>query len=1007
MEFFSSFKKQSLQTKSSGMFVLPFGNGGAGQPYQSNWPVDRAIEVGLLQNPWVYRAAHAIASNAAGLPFILRLDNQISGLKKDDPLLNLLNQYPNDYETSYGFRYRLSQTILLSKMGAFIKIKRSRGGDLLDLSLIPPAQVRPVPDKKTFVSEYVVGTGPDEDHLSPEEVLWIKLPHPTDPWQGLTPLEAAGLSIETDIMARKYNRNFLQNDGRPGGILGVKGGMEESDANIMKNRFLGPGGPGPNGAGRLTVIDVGEEGGLDWVDTTTHPRDAQYVQMMDQVKKTILICFGVPESIAGDASGRCLKSTEYIRLSNGERHLAKDLVGKTFKVLTSTLDGPKEVEAWANWEAVEPCYKLITESGRKLEVNAKHPLWAAEYFKAKTTNVKYNKQPEIVEKGWISVGNLKPGDLIASVDEFPTTSCIDFDIDAAIVLGYLVGDGSISQEGGHVALTTPQGVHSEEFAKSVERLGDVVKKYHTPNRVDMWGVSGGAVRKILKETGLLGCNVYNKFIPSQIFSANQEAQAAFISRLFAADGSSSVTIPESGIDSRGHSCYGVPTIELTTVNEQLARDTQELLIRFGVRSRITESWHKAGIPSLNKKRFHSYHVVINRSEDITKFCTRIGIYGKEEAVQRAEKLASEQFSRGRTPKWQTRQLNPGLFWEKIKSIEYVGIDQTVGVYVPDYHTYMSVFYEHNTYDNAASEIAIFWRETMLPHLNLIGRAIDRLAPEGLLATFDTSMIYVLDKDKRESDSFHLDELKTGAINVDRYLEKTGQDPLGDSHRYISKLLLPYNDDGQIDDGSGHPDFVQPETPAVPAVPQPADTSVDDNADSSQNTGDAPVTDTNTDKRIDSTFDLRVKSWENHIEKQMKIFFKRQERVVLEKLLSRKMKEKWGSGEAISAEDVLDFSRWNEQLGVDIKELAELISSDFGVAMPNGLVGAVVAENDHTVKFVETFLTKARKGNVQNLDIIAKEIEKVFDGAVVSRSSKIAQAIMKIIVSTTGVDTSTV
>jgi HK97 family phage portal protein len=606
MSFFPSFKSRKNIEEKQGNYLLPFGFGGAGQGYQSNWPIEKAIEIGLTQNPWVFRAAHAIASNAAGLPFILRLDNQVSGLKKDDPLLKLLNQYPNDYETSYNFRYRLSQQILLSKTGAFIRLNRTRGGELIGLSLIPPAQVIPKPDKKTFVSEYVVGTGPDEEHLAPEDVLWIKLPHPTDPWQGLTPLEAAGMAIETDILARKYNRNFLQNDGRPSGILAVKGGMEEADANILRNRFLGPAlGNGPNGAGRITVLDVGEDG-VDWVDTATNPREAQYVQMMEQVKNVILICFGVPESIAGNSSNR-------------------------------------------------------------------------------------------------------------------------------------------------------------------------------------------------------------------------------------------------------------------------------------------------------------------------------------------------------------------------------------------------------TYDNAAAEVAIFWRETMLPHINLIGRALDRLADEGLLATFDTSMIYVLDKDKRESDAFHLEELKSNAINVDRYLEKTGQDTIGDKHRYINKNLLPYTDDGVLDEESNHPD-TQPAPEPAPVVVAPPSANdsgnENDNADSPTTT---PVGEPFDVAKNTSTFNLRVKSWEGHVEKQMQTFFKRQERVITEKLLSRKLKEKWESGSEIFHDEIFDYNRWNEQLGSDVKGWADFIAADFNISTPEGLLGAVIAENDQTLKFINQFLKKARSDKA-SLDSVASDIKSIFDAAVNSRSKKVAEAVMKIIVS---------
>lgn len=278
------------------------------QPYKPGWSIDRAIQEGFEKVLWVYRCVDAIATNAANRTINLQRDGRdgevVDG--SDVRLLHLLNKRPNDYETAKQFRYRLSAQLLLSKQGVFVELVRSNGGDIAELHLLPAGRTSPipgVPNPKTgritkFVQAYRVEYADGGyDDLKPENVLWIRKPHPTDPYMGTTPLEAAGLTADIDFYARLFNRNFMVNDGRPGGLVAVKGELSAEDAAELKSRFSG----GPKTAGRTTVIEADE---VSWVDTATTPRDAQYTQAQAATKLDLLLAFGVPESVLGNASGR-------------------------------------------------------------------------------------------------------------------------------------------------------------------------------------------------------------------------------------------------------------------------------------------------------------------------------------------------------------------------------------------------------------------------------------------------------------------------------------------------------------------------------------------------------------------------------------------------------------------------------------------------------------------------------------------------------------------------------
>ena len=280
---------------------VAFDAGRAGKPYRDGWDIERAYREGIQKVTWVFRCIDAIAGNQARLPILLRKDNDQRGeiVTTDRPIIELMNSKTNMGENSFVFRYRLSAQLLMSSRGAFIEKVRGRDGRLIGLHLLPPQHTAPIPDPKKFVSGYEVdmrnGT---KVTLKPEDVCWVRRPHPLDPYLSITPMESAGIAIELENLAKLYNRNYLLNDGRPGGLLVVRGDIEDDDKQELKARFRG----NLSRTGYTSVIASSD--GVDYVDTSASPRDAAYIQLRQIQKEEILSAFGVPESVIGNAAGR-------------------------------------------------------------------------------------------------------------------------------------------------------------------------------------------------------------------------------------------------------------------------------------------------------------------------------------------------------------------------------------------------------------------------------------------------------------------------------------------------------------------------------------------------------------------------------------------------------------------------------------------------------------------------------------------------------------------------------
>ena len=273
----------------------------AGRAYRDSWDIERAYREGMQKVVWVSRCIDAISGNQARLPMILRKDNNPNGQVVDrrHPLLDIFNSKANMGENSFVFRYRVSSQLLMSSRGVFIEKVYGRDGGVIALNLLPPQHTSPIPDPRRFVSGYQVDLPSGQKQIiKPEDVVWIRRPHPLDPYLSLTPMESAGIAIEIENLARIYNRNFLLNDGRPGGLLVLRGEIDDDDKDELRSRFRG----NLNRAGSVSVIS--SDDGADFIDTASNPRDAAYIQMRQLTKEEILASFGVPESVIGNASGR-------------------------------------------------------------------------------------------------------------------------------------------------------------------------------------------------------------------------------------------------------------------------------------------------------------------------------------------------------------------------------------------------------------------------------------------------------------------------------------------------------------------------------------------------------------------------------------------------------------------------------------------------------------------------------------------------------------------------------
>ena len=262
-----------------------------------------------------------------------------------------------------------------------------------------------------------------------------------------------------------------------------------------------------------------------------------------------------------------------------------------------------------------------------------------------------------------------------------------------------------------------------------------------PNPVNAW----------LQELGLWGQSAHSKSLPDVVFELQKPQLALLLNRLFACDGSAYIQNQDQ---------YA---IAYATVNKDLARDIQHLLLRFGI---IAKLRHRQ--ISYRATQRACFELRITSRRDVLAFIDKIGIFGKEQQLQNIQRLiASKQektyrdvlpssiwprllAARGQRS-WaeifQAHGLKPpsnlhigkrgisrqrlalfaelledtdlrnlansDLYWDRIESIEALGLQQVYDLTVPETHNFIAAdMLVHNTTlaMNIAENVAIQARE---------------------------------------------------------------------------------------------------------------------------------------------------------------------------------------------------------------------------------------------------------------------------------------------------------
>lgn len=414
------------------------------------------------------------------------------------------------------------------------------------------------------------------------------------------------------------------------------------------------------------------------------------------------------------ASGKCVYRKEMLMLADGSVVKAEDLIGRSFEMLGWAEDGTQTVRrAHASWNAIEPVFRITTDSGRTVVRNGAHPFWTAtaqRLVHPKNADGSYTSGTIPQVRGWTPLENITEGDLILVPEVVHPTLTERMPFEQAALLGYLLGDGHTVRE---VRFSHLPGETLDEFIACVEALGGQIKDYpvkegrkHRELVVRGFGERRGEgaarmnvvnpVWDLVKEWGLAGKRATEKRLPDFVWRLHLDDLAVILSRLFACDGWAS--------HGKNKQFPKGSSVGISLANEGLIRDVQRAMLRFGINGRIYRKNVKSG-----GKVYPYWEWAVTHARDLQRFADTFHVPGKQETIEMAAEVAA---TRKHKLLWPHRNAPEGYRWEKVKSIEPMGEQATVAIEVDVDHTWVDLFVEHNTW--SASRACLWFAFTHAP-----------------------------------------------------------------------------------------------------------------------------------------------------------------------------------------------------------------------------------------------------------------------------------------------------
>lgn len=262
---------------------------------------------GYSGNTVVYSAISKIATACAGINWEVysKKGSKLTQVE-ESPLLALIER-PNPLQAQASFIEAVVAFRLISGNSYIEANQPFAGKPPLELWPVRPDKMKVIGGLNGYPSAYEFSYNgnsrrwPVDQVKMQSQIMHWKMFNPLNDWYGLSPLQAAMLSLDQNNYGQRWNLALLKNSATPSGVLQMKvsdvnprGELTELQYIRIKKEFE-EGYQGARHAGKPLIL----EGGLNWTNLSLSPKEVDFLKGREANAIDLCVAYGVPPEMMG------------------------------------------------------------------------------------------------------------------------------------------------------------------------------------------------------------------------------------------------------------------------------------------------------------------------------------------------------------------------------------------------------------------------------------------------------------------------------------------------------------------------------------------------------------------------------------------------------------------------------------------------------------------------------------------------------------------------------------
>jgi HK97 family phage portal protein len=281
--------QKAISAAGSYIRVAPFG-----KPVFTDWKADVAIRDGFKASNWVYACVKRLSDAASMVPWSVQ-ERRGNGEWKTVPghPLEILIENPNPFMSRQDMFERMTQHLNLAGNALLHKVQVK--GTTVELWPINPDTLKPIPNEKNWLAGYQFFKGTNEDVIvKPDKIIHAMFSDPANPYWGMSPLQAVGKIVDTELDAISWWKVSLQNRCVKDGIISFKRPLSIDQWTQAREAVQEQISGTSNARG---PIIVGED--VDYQPFAMTPAELDFINSRKMTRSDILGVFCVPPPLVG------------------------------------------------------------------------------------------------------------------------------------------------------------------------------------------------------------------------------------------------------------------------------------------------------------------------------------------------------------------------------------------------------------------------------------------------------------------------------------------------------------------------------------------------------------------------------------------------------------------------------------------------------------------------------------------------------------------------------------